>query len=661
MRSAAPLRLLSLLLALIAAASLARAEPDHVAYPESGEHKPEAATKVLAPGWAPLRYAAPTPGTYDLPALGEAADGRVLDTAGRQRRLYDFLGDKVVVLSFVYRSCPDVNGCPLANYVFTGIQRRILEDPALRDHVRLVSMSFDPAHDTPDAMRRYGAGLAAAGADWTFLTTESERTLTPILKAYGQSVNKEYNKDGKPLGTISHILRVYLIDRAKRIRNIYSSSFLHADTVTSDLRTLLQEEAGGRTDGGTSAAARDHFAVPPAGDDKRGYERDDYETHSRSVAADSVAPANPLQLPLQPLLGLPPVPVPDNNPMTAEKVALGRKLFFDRRLSRNNTISCAMCHVPDQGFTSNEIATAVGIEGQTVRRNAPTLYNVAYAKLLFHDGRETQLKQQIWGPLLARNEMGDPSVGYVLDKIRVLPDYAGRFEAAFDGRGLTMETLGMALASYERTLVSANSPFDRWHFGKEKDALSAAAARGFRLFTGKAGCAHCHTIAGDYALFTDQQLHNTGVGYRQTMTKPAATRRVLIAPGTFITIAPTVVAEAAEPPPSDLGRYEISENPDDRWKYKTPGLRNVALTAPYMHDGSLATLREVVDFYDRGGAPNELLDPAIRPLGLDENEKRAVVTFLKSLTGSNVAPIIADALAAPIGDPGVSVVRPKHH
>jgi cytochrome c peroxidase len=634
MRSAQPL----LVLVLLAAAGWARAESP-------------APPKVLAPGWTALGYAAPAPGTYELPPLGEAADGDVLDTAGRPRRLYEYLGDKVVVLSFVYRSCPDVNGCPLANFVLTGIEQRVLKDPALRDEVRLVSVSFDPAHDTPAAMRQYGASMAPQGADWAFLTTTSEQALAPILEAYGQSVRKEVDENGKPLGTISHILRVYLIDKGKRIRNIYSSSFLHADTVTSDIQTVLRAD---RRDGGRTevALARGAAEVPSAGDDKRGYERDDYETRSRSLVQQTGKPTDLMRFETHPPLGLPKVPVPSDNPVTAEKVALGRKLFFDRRLSRNNTISCAMCHVPDQGFTSNEIATAIGIEGQTVRRNTPTIYNAAYAKLLFHDGRETRLEQQIWGPLLARNEMGDPAVGYVLDKIRALPDYRGRFEAAFDGRGLTMETLGMALASYERTLLSANSPFDRWYFGKEREAISPSAARGFQLFTGKARCAHCHTIGEGYALFTDQKLHNTGVGYRRTMATTPRRRRVQLAPGTFVTMDTSVVAEASEPPPSDLGRYEISEDPDDRWKYKTPSLRNVALTAPYMHDGSIATLREVVEFYDGGAAPNELLDPSIRPLRLSDTEKDDLVAFLESLTGSNVGVLAADGLAAPVGDPG---------
>ena len=332
-------------------------------------------------------------------------------------------------------------------------------------------------------------------------------------------------------------------------------------------------------------------------------------------------------------------------------MALGRKLFFDRRLSRNNTISCAMCHVPEQGFAANELATAVGIEGRSVRRNAPTIYNAAYAELLFHDGRERRLEQQIWGPLLAANEMGNPSIGYLLDKIHRLADYDGLFEAAFAGDGPTMANLGMALASYERTLLSANSPFDRWRFGGEQDALSEAGQRGFTLFSGKAGCASCHRIDDHFALFTDQSWHNTGVGFRQAMAPTATERDVQVSPGVFLRIDPAVVAAAAERRPNDLGLYEITEEPRDRWKYKTPTLRNVALTAPYMHDGSMATLREVVAHYDAGGVANATLDPLLKPLGLEPGDIDDLVAFLQSLTGDNVDQLVADAFAAPVGDP----------
>jgi cytochrome c peroxidase len=604
--------------------------------------------QILAPGWDQLAYPAPAPGSYELPSLGEAADGEVLDTSGSSLHLHDLLGDKVVVLSFIYLSCPDVNACPLATYVLSSVQRRILGEPHIRDHVRLITLSFDPSQDRPEVVRRHASHIVAEGSDWRFLTTESEQALAPILEAYGQSIHHEYDEDGKPIGTISHILRVYLIDRQKSIRNIYTTSFLHTATLTSDIETLLLEGDGVVAQ--TSATETDLLLQGP-GDDRRGYEHGNYRTHSKDLTARTGRPADLMALHAAPPLGLPPVPVPADNPVTEAKAALGRKLFFDRRLSRNETISCAMCHVPEQGFAHNELATAIGIEGRTVRRNAPTIYNAAYASLLFHDGRERQLEHQIWGPLLAVNEMGNPSIGYLLDKIRRLPDYAGLFEAAFGGDGPTLSNVGMALASYERTLLSAGSPFDRWRFGGEEGALSAEAKRGFALFSGKADCVACHRIDEQYALFTDQRLHNTGVGYRQAMGRPAERLEVQVSPGVFLDIDPTVTAAATERRPNDLGLYEITEQPQDRWKYRTPTLRNVALTAPYMHDGSMASLREVIEFYNAGGVPNEVLDPLIRPLGLSENEIADLVAFLESLTGGNVDELVEDAFAAPVGDP----------
>jgi cytochrome c peroxidase len=309
-----------------------------------------------------------------------------------------------------------------------------------------------------------------------------------------------------------------------------------------------------------------------------------------------------------------------------------------------------MCHVPEQGFTNNEIATAVGIEGRSVRRNSPTLFNVAYAELLFHDGREDRLEQQIWGPLLARNEMGNPSIGYLLNKIRRIDDYDGLFEAAFDGRGVSMATLGSALASYQRTLVSGDSAFDRWYYAGDANALSTPAQRGFELFTGKAACSACHLIGKDSALFMDNQLHNTGLGYRESMGIRPQKQSVQVAPGVVLEIDRAIIDRVGEPAPADVGRYEVTQNPHDRWKYKTPGLRNVELTAPYMHNGSLSTLRDVVEFYNAGGVPNEGLSPLIRPLNLDRQEQDDLVQFLESLTGSNVDTLVADAFAAPIGD-----------
>ena len=614
--------------------------------------EPPAAPVVMAPGWAPLAYPPPVPGSYSLPPLGPAADGDVLDTTGRRRRLHDFMGDKIVVLSFIYTHCPDVNACPLASYVMSGVGKRLGTDPAVGTHVRLLTMSFDPANDDPATMDRYGRHLVRGDADWRFLAPASAASLAPILAAYDQAVQVATDEAGEPLGTMSHVLRIYLIDRAKRIRNVYSTAFLHVDALWSDVQTLLAEESDGARVTPVAASGAVATGLHGAGDDKRGYERPDYETRSRSLPRRRGASADLVAQYGTPPRGLPPVPASPDNPVTPAKVALGRKLFFDRRLSRNDTISCAMCHVPEQGFTSNEITTAVGIEGRSVRRNAPTIYNVGHARLLFHDGREDRLEQQVWAPLLAANEMGNPSIGYVLTKLRALNDYAGLFEAAFDGRGPGMETVGRALASYERTLVSANSPFDRWRFGAEPDALGPVAARGFALFTGKARCAACHLVSDDAALFTDHGLHNTGIGFRRSMAPTSVPTRVQIAPGTFVQMAPEAVRASAEAAPNDVGRYEVTEDPADRWKYKTPTLRNVALTAPYMHDGSIATLGDVVRFYDGGGVPNDELDARIRPLGLTDAEVDALVAFLESLVGDNVDLLIADAFAAPVGDPG---------
>ena len=287
---------------------------------------------------------------------------------------------------------------------------------------------------------------------------------------------------------------------------------------------------------------------------------------------------------------------------------------MDRRLSHNNTLSCAMCHVPEQGFTSNELGTAIGLEGQSIRRNAPTMYNVAYVEQLFHDGREFSLENQVWGPLLAANEMANPSIGYVVEKIKVLSEYAGRFEKAFAGHGPEMLTVGQALAAYQRTLVSGNSRFDRWHYGKEPAALAADEQAGFRLFVGKAGCGVCHVVGERHALLTDNRFHNTGIGYARSMG-PAKKHRVQLAPGKFVEIDDKAL-DSFEPPQPDVGRYEVTLDPADSWAYRTPSLRNVALTAPFMHDGSLATLEDVVEFYDRGGIDNPRKDPLLKPLGL---------------------------------------------
>ena len=354
----------------------------------------------------------------------------------------------------------------------------------------------------------------------------------------------------------------------------------------------------------------------------------------------------------QPPLGLPPISAPPGNPPTAAKISLGRKLFLDRRLSSNGTLSCAMCHVPEQGFTVNESRTAVGIEGKTLRRNAPTLLNVGYVEQLFHDGREPSLDLQSLDVFTNPDEMGAPSLGALVARIESLGDYGGLFEAAF-GQPPGIERIGRALGAYMRTLLSAGSPFDRWHYGGDADALSPPARHGYELFTGKAGCSSCHQLAESHALFTDRQFHDTGIGWYRSIGRERDRRgvRVALTSDRSATLTRATIASISEPPASDLGRYEVTTAPADRWLYRTPSLRNVGLTAPYMHDGSLLTLADVVSYYDRGGHRHEGLDSRIRPLALTATERAALVAFLESLTGSNVEELIRDARSERIGNP----------
>lgn len=354
-----------------------------------------------------------------------------------------------------------------------------------------------------------------------------------------------------------------------------------------------------------------------------------------------------------PPLGLPPVPVPGDALPTAAEVRLGRALFFDRRLSRDGNMSCAMCHIPEQGFGNNELRTAVGIEGKSLPRNAPTLFNVAYAGPFFRDGREPELELQPFDVFLNPDEMAAASLGALVEKVRSLSDYTPMFRDAFGGSA-TVTRIGQAVASYERSLLAANSAFDRWYFGGETNAMTPAAKRGFRLFIGEANCAACHTIDQGSALFTDRTFHDTGLGWHRSMVERKATSpvRVEIAPGRHVEVARAAVESVGDPPTNDLGRYEVTGDPAHRWQFKTPSLRNVALTGPYMHDGSLLTLRQVVEFYNQGGFPHASIDPEIEPLDLGEREISDLVAFLQSLTGDNVDELIRDARSQRVGNVG---------
>lgn len=349
-------------------------------------------------------------------------------------------------------------------------------------------------------------------------------------------------------------------------------------------------------------------------------------------------------------LGLPPLPVAVPSQAAVD---LGRKLFMDRRLSSNNTLSCAMCHVPEQGFAAIELATSVGIEGRSLRRNAPTLLNVAYVSQLFHDGRSGSLEHQAWAPLLNPIEMGNPATHDVIGKIRRMPDYAGKFEAAFGGAPADERTVAAALAGYQRTLVAGNSRFDRWRYGGDASAMNSDEQAGFAVFAGKGRCIACHTVEAKHALFSDARFHNTGIGFARRRGAPGPAHRYLVqlAPGVFTELQEKELASVSEPVQDDTGRHEVTGNGSERWSYRTPTLRNVGITAPYMHDGSLATLEAVIEYYQQGGIDNPGKDPLVQPLALTIEEKRNLASFLRSLTGENVAALAKQARAEPIDLP----------
>ncbi len=534
------------------------------------------------------------PGTYALPVIQPAGDGWVLERSGFPRRLSRYTHGAITLLSFVYTYCTDPLGCPLAHSVFVDVRERVRADPQLRGKVRFVSLSFDPGNDTPDAMQRYGDAFEGAKAPrWHFLTTHAMRFLKPILDDYGQDVEVERDASGAPTRAITHLLKVFLIDPRGRVREIYGTGFLRAEVVLDDIRTLAGEKNG---KGGVPAARASLATTQPSPD---------------------MAPP-----------GLPPLRPPEGVVLDPERIALGRTLFFDRRLSSNGTMSCAMCHVPEQGFASNASRRAVGLSGRSLPRNAPSLLNVAWRPALFRDGRETSLVRQAWQPLLHADEMGNASVEEVLARIVSLPEYEARFERAFDGATASRDTVGAALAAFQASLVSADSRFDRWRFAGDAEALSPQEQRGFDVFTGKGRCSACHRIDEHFALFTDGGYHVTGAG---APTAPARQYVVPLAPGVQASLQPADLVALRGDDPSDPGRFLVTGDPADLEAFRTPMLREVARTAPYMHDGSIASLEAVVDFYDRGGGEVAGRSPLLQPLGLEEEDKRALVAFLRTL------------------------------
>jgi len=307
---------------------------------------------------------------------------------------------------------------------------------------------------------------------------------------------------------------------------------------------------------------------------------------------------------IQPPLGLPPVPVPPDNPPTADTIALGRKLYYDAGLSLDGTVSCATCHAPNLGFTDDR-PVSLGVGHKTGTRSAPTVINSAYSSLQFWDGRAASLEKQAEGPMANPVEMAHTLEG-VVEKLQANPGYREEFKKAWGTDQITIDMVTKSIASFERTVLSGDSPFDRFYYGKDKNALSASAQRGLKVFvdTKKGNCAVCHTIGPKYALFTDNAFHNVGVGVDLS--------------GQF----------------ADTGRYSQTKDEVDMGRFKTPTLRNIAQTAPYMHDGSLPRLKDVIDHYIGGGNSNPHLDKEVHVLDFLTGEERAdLLEFLNSLTG----------------------------
>lgn len=288
------------------------------------------------------------------------------------------------------------------------------------------------------------------------------------------------------------------------------------------------------------------------------------------------------------------MPIPVDNPMTPEKIELGKMLYFDKRLSGDDTISCASCHEPAKGWSDNR-RTFLGFQGHQGHRNSPTIINAGYLSSQFWDGRAMTLEEQALGPIQSEVEMNLP-LDQLVAKLSAIPEYVERFEQVFGPDSITPENVAKAIAAFERTVVINDSAFDKYLAGDDA-ALSAEAKRGLDLFVGKAGCVNCHNGPS----LTDNNFYNVGI---------------------------------VNDPSIDRGRAEFTGNPEDTDKFKTPALRGIGHTAPYMHDGSLKTLEEVVDFFNNGGGEHPNKSPLLQPLNLTDQEKADLVAFLESLSGT---------------------------
>ncbi|MDY6944370.1 MAG: cytochrome c peroxidase [Pseudomonadota bacterium] len=342
-------------------------------------------------------------------------------------------------------------------------------------------------------------------------------------------------------------------------------------------------------------------------------------------------------------LGLPPVPIPADNPQTPEKIALGDKLFNDKRFSSTGDVACSKCHDPAKAFTDGPLVTSEGINKLTGTRNSPTVINAAYFKLFFWDGRSIDMEDQAQHPMVNPVEMGLVNHDPVLKIVRTDPDYVARFKKVFSKQGeqVTMKEVQQAIASFERTIIAGDSPFDRWYYGGDQKAVNEQVKRGFNVFLTKGRCVSCHAMEQDYALFTDNRFHNIGVGVNRIQNEiPQFAPAFLTAKAAGTDVDKAVLTN---PKVSELGRFAVTESLDEIGAFKTSTLRNVAVTAPFMHDGSLATLRDVVEHYNNGGvtpkgAPvNDFLSGGIRPLNLSEEEISDLVAFMEALTSPQFA------------------------
>lgn len=291
------------------------------------------------------------------------------------------------------------------------------------------------------------------------------------------------------------------------------------------------------------------------------------------------------------------VPIPGTNLNYEQKVALGKQLYFDGRLSKNGAISCAFCHNPGTGFADAR-QFSIGAFGTAGGRQSPTVYNTAFNTFQFWDGRAGSLEEQAIGPIHNPVEMAETHEA-VVPKIAKIPGYQKQFQLIFGG-GPSLQHIAEAIAAFERTIVSQNSSFDKYVMGK-KDAMTESAVRGMELFKGKGRCILCHNGPN----FTDNQFHNLGVPQEGLLKE-------------------------------DFGRFDVTRLERDKGAFKTPTLRSITETAPYMHDGVFKTLEEVIDFLDKGGSANPHLSPLLRPLNLSAEEKQDLIEFLKALTGEQI-------------------------